>query len=217
MYLERFLVMTPVLCEEIILIGAHRDHFGKQAGLLFAGADDNASGTALLLELARIMAKRKADIKRTIVFASFDGEEYGLLGSKLYAQNPTHPLNKIVTMINIDHIGIGNGKLTVGLTRLPKSIGKRASELSGLTEQTNLYGYFPGGDHVPFYEAEIPTATVVSSGKHPHFHQPSDTSDTIRPTILKNATRYALALVWLLTNTHKEDLIREPSPSDSRS
>ncbi len=190
----------PILNQEIILIGAHRDHFGKQAGLLFAGADDNASGTALLLEIARIMAENKSRLKRTIVFVSFDGEERGLLGSKLYINNPSHPLNKIVAMINVDHVGVGNGKLTVGLTRLPKSIGEQAASLANLTDKIKLYGYFPGGDHIPFYEAEVPTATVVSSGKHLAFHQPSDIPETIQAEILENATRYVLTLTWLLAN-----------------
>ena len=189
-----------VLRKEIILIGAHRDHFGKQAGLLFAGADDNASGTALLLEIARIMVEKRSQLKRTIVFVSFDGEERGLLGSKHYINHPSHPLNNIVAMINVDHVGVGNGKLTVGLTRLPKSIGEQAANLGNLTDKIQLYGYFPGGDHVPFYEAEVPTATVVSSGKHLAFHQSSDTAETIQPEILEDARRYVLALTWLLVN-----------------
>ncbi|MCA9471579.1 MAG: M28 family peptidase [Nitrospirales bacterium] len=207
----------PVLRKEIILIGAHRDHFGKQAGLVFAGADDNASGTALLLELARLLEAHKTDLKRTIVFAAFDGEERGLLGSKLYVQNPTHPLHNIFTMINIDHVGAGNGKLTVGLTRIPQSMGARAADQAGLSERVSLYGYFPGGDHVPFYEAGVPTVTVVSSGTHAHFHQPSDTGDTIQPAVLERAARYALALTWMFATGHKDDWFEESSSSDSRS
>ncbi|GJL56590.1 MAG: M28-family zinc peptidase [Nitrospirales bacterium] len=190
----------PKLREEIVIVGAHRDHFGKQAGQLFAGADDNASGTAVLLELARIMSQAKPRPARTILFISFDGEERGLLGSKLYVNHPTHLLNNTVAMVNIDHVGVGNGKLTVGLTRLPKAIGEQAATLVNLEKKSNFYGYFPGGDHVPFYEAGIPTVTVVSAGKHPSFHQPSDTPETIQPEILENATRYVLALTWLLVN-----------------
>ena len=190
----------PVLRQESILIGAHRDHFGKQAGLFFAGADDNASGTAVLLEVARLIATIEPGPARTIVFASFDGEERGVLGSSLYVQQPSHPLHNMVAMINVDHVGVGNGKLTVGLTRLPKSIGEQAASLANLTDQTKLYGYFPGGDHVPFYKAKVPTVTVVSSGKHFDFHQPSDTPEKIQAETLQNSTRYALALVWLLAN-----------------
>ncbi|WP_447970453.1 M28 family peptidase [Nitrospira sp. M1] len=190
----------PRLREEIVIVGAHRDHFGKQAGHLFAGADDNASGTAVLLELARIMSQAKPGPAKTIVFASFDGEERGLLGSKLYISQPTSPLDTIVSMVNIDHVGVGNGKLTVGITRQSQTIAKQSADLAGLSEKTTFYGFFPGGDHVPFFEAEVPTTTIVSSGTHPSFHQPSDTAETIQPEILHNATRYALALTWLQAN-----------------
>jgi Zn-dependent M28 family amino/carboxypeptidase len=69
-----------------------------------------------------------------------------------------------------------------------------------LADRLDLYGFFPGGDHVPFKEAGVPTLTVVSGGAHPHYHQPSDTSDTIRPDILERTARYVLALVWQLAN-----------------
>jgi len=190
----------PVLGEETIVIGAHRDHFGRQAGLLFAGADDNASGTAVLLEVARILQTMKFQLKRSVLFVSFSGEERGLLGSKHYIEHPARSLNKTVGMINIDHVGVGNGKLTVGVSLLPKSIGKQAAELVGLQDQVNLYGFFPGGDHVPFKEAGIPTIAVVSSGPHPSFHQSSDTPDSIQREVLEIATRYTLGLIWMLAN-----------------
>ena len=65
------------------MIGAHRDHFGRQAGLLFPGADDNASGTAVILEVARALAQAGVQVQRTILFVSFSGEEQGLVGSRL--------------------------------------------------------------------------------------------------------------------------------------
>jgi hypothetical protein len=101
----------PDLTQEILLIGAHRDHFGQQAGLIFPGADDNASGTAVMLEIARALAKANARGKRTIVFASFSGEEQGLVGSRLYLERPIVPIGATKAMINIDHTGIGNGRL----------------------------------------------------------------------------------------------------------
>jgi len=63
-----------------------------------------------------------------------------------------------------------------------------------------LYGYFPGGDHVPFYDAEIPTITVVSAGVHPHFHQPSDTAETINPDVVMTAAQFVLNLLNILAN-----------------
>ena len=189
----------PLLKDKLVILGAHRDHFGKQAGLLFSGADDNASGTAVLLELARIV-KNNPPLKRTILFASFSGEEQNLLGSTRYVQHPTHPLANTVAMINVDHVGLGNGKLTVGVSNMSKDVAKRAAEHAGLSEAVNLYGFFPGGDHVPFAEAGIPTVAVVTAGTHPHFHQASDTPDTIQPDRLYTAARFVLALTQHLAN-----------------
>ena len=189
----------PVLRDETVIIGAHRDHFGRQAGLLFAGADDNASGTALLLEVARLFTTHERP-QRSILFVSFSGEERDLLGSKLYVRHPARPLEKTVAMINVDHVGVGNGNLTVGVTHMPQSLPKEASVLAGLNNTVKLYGYFPGGDHVPFAKVKIPTVAVVSSGTHPSFHQPSDRADTIQLHVLESAARYVLALAWLFAN-----------------
>ncbi len=193
----------PILKDEIVILGAHRDHFGRQAGLLFAGADDNASGTAVLLEVARVLTQSGLQPKRSILFASFSGEEQGLLGSTLYVSQPVFPLQRTVAMINVDHAGIGNGRLTVGVTGLDKSVVARAGQAAGLADHVDLFGFFPGGDHVPFKEAGIPTVTVVTGGLHPHFHQPSDTADTIQPDLLRTATRYVLALTWGLANQER--------------
>ena len=186
--------------DETVLVGAHRDHFGHQAGLLFAGADDNASGTAVLLEVARVLALAPAAPKRSILFLSFSGEEQGLVGSRLYLSQPIVPLQKTIGMINVDHAGVGNGRLTVGVTGFDKSRAQDIGLLAGLSDKLDLYGFFPGGDHVPFKEAGVPTITVVSGGIHPHFHQPTDTIDTINPEILQSVARYVLALVWQLAD-----------------
>jgi len=190
----------PRKTDEILVIGAHRDHFGRQAGLLFPGADDNASGTAVILEVARVMAQAGAKVQRTVLFVSFSGEEQGLVGSRLYIQRPVVPISSTKAMINIDHAGIGNGRLTIGVTGLEKNVALEAGQTAGLTDKLDVYGFFPGGDHVPFKEAGVPTVTVVSGGVHPHFHQPSDTADTINPEILKSVARYVLALTWQLAN-----------------
>ena len=186
--------------QDTVIIGAHRDHFGVQGGRLFAGADDNASGTAVMLEVARVLASAPAAPKRSILFISFSGEEQGLLGSRHYVTQPIVPLASTLGMINIDHAGVGNGRLTVGVTGLDKSVASDAGATAGLSDKLDLYGFFPGGDHVPFKEAGVPTVTVVSGGVHPHFHQPTDTADTIDPEILKSVARYVLALAWQLAN-----------------
>jgi hypothetical protein len=127
------------LKNEAIVIGAHYDHLGRggQSSLavnsteIHHGADDNASGSAALLELARQFAKEKKN-RRTIIFIAFGGEEEGLLGSKFYVNNPIFPLEKTVAMINMDMVGrLTEDKLTVG------GIGT-ASEWSELIKLRNL-------------------------------------------------------------------------------
>src|SRR6185295_4604967 len=113
----------PTLKNEVIAIGAHYDHLGHggegslapRAGEIHHGADDNASGTAGMLELARLFSSQKLRPRRTIVFMAFSGEEEGLLGSSYYVNHPILPLANTVTMINMDMIGrMKDNKLIVG-------------------------------------------------------------------------------------------------------
>ena len=83
---------------------------------------------------------------------------------------------------------------------MPQRLAKEAMELAGLTNNVKLYGFFPGGDHVPFAKVNVPTVAVVSSGTHHSFHQPSDTAEAIQLNVLGPATRYVLALAWLFAN-----------------
>ena len=186
--------------QRLVIIGAHRDHFGRQAGLLFAGADDNASGTAVILEVARVLASSGVSFRRPILFVSFSGEEQNLLGSRLYVSRPAWPLGKTDAMINVDHAGIGSGRLTIGVTGPSKETALVAGNQTGIADQLDVFGFFPGGDHVPFKEADVPTYTIVSSGPHPNFHQASDQADTIRQDILEKVTRYVVALAWNLAD-----------------
>jgi hypothetical protein len=111
------------LKSEVIVIGAHYDHLGRggegslaaREGEIHHGADDNASGTAGLLELARLFSNERARVRRTLVFIAFSGEEEGLIGSSFYVQNPVRPLEQTVAMINMDMIGrLREGALSVG-------------------------------------------------------------------------------------------------------
>ena len=113
----------PVLKNETIVIGAHYDHLGRggegslapRSGEIHHGADDNASGTAGLIELARIFSNQRPKLKRTVVFIAFGGEEEGLLGSNYYVNHPPVPLDKTVAMINMDMIGrMKDRKLMIG-------------------------------------------------------------------------------------------------------
>lgn len=198
--LANVVALLPGTGSDAIVVGAHRDHFGRQAGLVFPGADDNASGTAVILEVSRVLAQAELRPKRAILFVSFSGEEKDLLGSRWYVAHPTIPLSSTKGMINIDHAGIGNGRLTVGVTGFDKRVAQESGQRTGLADKLDLFGFFPGGDHMPFKEAGVPTVTVVSSGRHPDFHQPTDTGDKVQPAILVAAAHYVTALVWQLAN-----------------
>ncbi|HEX8633210.1 MAG TPA: M20/M25/M40 family metallo-hydrolase [Pyrinomonadaceae bacterium] len=111
------------LKHEVVVIGAHYDHLGRggqgslaaREGEIHHGADDNASGVAGLLELARTFARERKSVRRTMIFIAFGGEEEGLLGSSYYVRNPSRPLAQTVAMINLDMIGRMNGnRLMVG-------------------------------------------------------------------------------------------------------
>ncbi len=113
----------PKLKDEVIVIGAHYDHLVRggegslapREGEIHHGADDNASGTAGLLELARLFSRERERMRRTIVFVAFGGEEEGLIGSSFYVQHPARPLAQTVAMVNMDMIGrLKDGALTVG-------------------------------------------------------------------------------------------------------
>ncbi|MEA2005136.1 MAG: M28 family peptidase, partial [Acidobacteriota bacterium] len=103
------------LKDEYIIIGAHMDHLGiTPMGDVMNGANDNASGTSVVMEIARVMKLNKVKPKRTVIFALWAGEEQGLLGSTYYADNPTHPIEKAVVNLNMDMVGIGSGKINFG-------------------------------------------------------------------------------------------------------
>jgi aminopeptidase YwaD len=113
----------PKLKEEVIVVGAHYDHLGRggqgslaqREGEVHHGADDNASGTAALLEIARLLTLNRSKVRRTVVLIAFGGEEEGLIGSKFYAEHPARPLAQTVAMLNLDMVGrMREDSLTVG-------------------------------------------------------------------------------------------------------
>jgi hypothetical protein len=180
----------PGETKEYVVIGAHYDHLGlgdehslapSLIGQVHPGADDNASGTAGVLELARYFSKQPKQ-KRGILFMTFAGEELGLLGSSWYVNHPILPLENAVTMLNMDMIGrIREGKVYVNgsgtgstLTALVKEIPPPTGLHFDLSEQTG-YG---GSDHMSFTLKNVPVLFFFS-GLHGDYHKPSDTADKI--------------------------------------
>jgi hypothetical protein len=195
--------------DEYVVIGAHYDHIGmgeyssmapSLAGKeIHHGADDNASGTAGMIELARHFAGRK--LKRGILFLAFSGEELGLLGSAYYANNPLLANDKAVAMINMDMIGrIKDNKVFVGGSGTGSSLKTILDEVKGnypLSLDLSEQGGFGSSDHTSFTAKQIPVLFFFS-GLHGDYHRPSDTWDKIdhvsAATLLKMVAEISVKL-----------------------
>jgi len=175
---------------EVVIVGAHWDHLGLGGGSsldrtgqarIHPGADDNASGTAAMLEMARSFAARRASLQRSILFLAFGAEEEGTLGALHFTKNPTVPLDTVVAMVNIDMIGrLGDGKLNVqgvGTSPVWKPLIEKANGDGTLKFNLHQGGFGPS-DHSPFYAAKMPVLFVFT-GAHADYHKPEDTADKI--------------------------------------
>lgn len=180
----------PGVTDEYVVIGAHYDHLGlgnesslapSQIGQIHPGADDNASGTAGLLELARTVGAGKTPLRRGVLFIAFAGEEIGLLGSSQWVNHPTRPLEHATAMINMDMIGRLNGSKLyiggVGTGSTFEPILKDAIEQYSLQADYSQDGY-SASDHTSFASKSIPVLFFFS-GLHGDYHKPSDTWEKI--------------------------------------
>lgn len=184
------LAWLPGQTDEYVIIGAHYDHLGRgnfdslapsQIGQIHPGADDNASGTAGVLELARLLAPQRGQLKRSILFMNFAGEELGLLGSAEWVKEPTRPLAKAVAMLNMDMIGrIKDDKVYiggVGTGSTFKAVLEQAQKDAPFKIEYSAGGY-SSSDHTSFVTKKIPVLFFFS-GLHSDYHKPSDTWDKI--------------------------------------
>lgn len=197
----------PRLKDEAIVLGAHLDHLGlgerhsrageAGRGQIHPGADDNASGTAMVLELARALKRRPA--QRSVVLLHVSGEEEGLLGSAHWVQNPTVPLPSVKFMVNFDMVGRldpAKPTLLMGGLGAPKAALERAKAMGpqGLTIAGDLGMAVGGSDHMSFAAAKIPTFFFFT-GVHGDYHQPSDTPDRINYPGMATVAEFALKVV----------------------
>ena len=199
----------PVLRNEAVIVGAHYDHLGlggfgsldpDSTGKVHNGADDNASGSAMLIQVAaRLAASPPA---RTVIFIAFSGEELGLLGSSHYVQEPIYPLATTEAMINLDMVGrLRQGRLIVYGSRT-------ASEFPALLDSLNWYagfdlkaqgdGYGPS-DQSPFYAAGRPVLHLFTD-LHEDYHRTTDDWQKINLDGFKRVTDFTVALVTALAN-----------------
>lgn len=197
----------PVLRNTYVIYSAHMDHIGVSApnakgDSINNGADDDASGTTAVLELAQAFSSLKTRPKRSIIFLTVSGEEKGLFGSKYFTEHPPVPADKIVADINIDMIGRNNPDTTVAIGQEYTSLGattqvvaKAHPELH-LTVAPDLWpqeGLFFRSDHFNFAVKNIP-AIFFTSGLHDDYHKPSDEPQTIDNDKL---ARTARLVFWL--------------------
>ena len=197
-------IPSSVPTQETIVIGAHYDHLGlgmegslsEKRGVVHNGADDNASGIAGLLELARLFSISKLALRRNLLFIAFGGEELGVLGSSYFMKHPVIPAKSIVAMMNMDMIGRLRGqKLVVGgvgtspqwkalLTRVPQN---------SLEVSTNEDGYGPS-DHAVFYAKDIPVLFFFT-GAHAEYHRPEDDIETLNYRGMQEIVNYIFQIV----------------------
>ncbi|MBI3733408.1 MAG: M20/M25/M40 family metallo-hydrolase [Chloroflexi bacterium] len=186
----------PALANEVVMVGGHYDHVGADpGGILFQGANDNASGTAVVMALAAHFAQNNIRLKRTIVFAAWTAEESGLVGSKYYVEHPIFPLKQTIAYINLDVVGAGEGQgLTV--TNDSPSLGDVArASAKDLGIKTGGGGAGGGSDHESFLEKGV-RSTFFIWQNYGSIHTPDDTFDQIDVNKLK-ATGQVAALTLL--------------------
>jgi len=186
----------PQLRRECLVVGGHFDHNGLHMGLHFPGADDNASGSAAIMEIAQAFSKLGRKPKRSVVFALFGGEEMGLMGSTYFVEHLPPGIEKTDTMFNFDMVGEGDrsgfgySDAFPELKALLEEADKQVKTLGGGAYPIKGVGV-RGSDHAPFYQKGIPVVSFHSNGPHLHYHQTGDTIFRINPDMLADVARLA--------------------------
>ena len=207
---------------EHIVIGAHYDHIGlgyygtrdgSTEGQIHHGADDNASGIALVLLLAKELSRRPNPLRTAVVFVAFTGEELGLYGSRRYVAHPALSLRSAKAMINLDMVGrLKDNRLMVAGV-------DTAREFRGILSQAGLgleMEMSPGvarSDHVSFYDNNIPVLHFYT-GVHEDYHRPTDTWEKLNVEGMEKITRVVLTTVEKIANDREPlTFVRLPAPS----
>jgi hypothetical protein len=193
-------------CKTSIIIGAHYDHIGKDlSGNIFRGANDNASGTGVLLEFARTLARTILISHINIVLIAFSAEEKGLIGSYYYVNHPLFPIEDTIAMINMDMVGTGIGPWEIATNfeqnkRLNQSL---IDALSYYKIYYRLASWYlkPISDHYPFYERGVPVVFFFRSNPTNigGYHSIKDTIDTIDPKNLGECGKIIILVTLLVS------------------
>jgi hypothetical protein len=193
--------------DETLVIGAHYDHLGLGARIpgtklreIYHGADDNASGVAVLLEIARTLVQRPAKAHRRIIFITFTGEEMGFFGSSYYVNHPLVPLANTAAMLNLDMLGrLRDDKLTINSVGTGTGFSElldRANASCGL-RLTKVRGASGRSDQASFYAKHIPNIHFFT-GRHPDYHSPTDTFEKLNLAGMERIAGYVTDVVVAL-------------------
>jgi Peptidase family M28 len=204
--------------DQIILLSAHLDHLGVEGGKTYPGADDDASGTAAVMELARVLAKEPTP-RRTIIVALWGSEEKGLVGAHYFLQNPTFPLKDIVANLEFEMIGRPDPKVKLDQlwltgwdrTNLGPELARHGAKLVGDPHPSEKF--FTRSDNYALAKQGIVAQTVSSYGLHSDLHQPTDTVDKINFQHMDQAIASMLGPVtWLANSEFKPEWVEGKKP-----
>lgn len=188
------------MSNEYIVVGAHLDHLGMQGRTcLFPGADDNASGVAALLEVARMLSLADEQPARSVVFVLFSGAESQYLGSQVFVSNFS-PLKRIEAFINIESIGSGDSVMVQGNKRFPH-LWNVANDMDSIFTHIMYHGEktLPRGDAAAFAHVGIPSIVITNWHGYKHAHVPSDIAEHVNRNYLVKATKLAFETVYQLS------------------
>jgi len=206
--------------DEFVVISAHYDHLGMDGKEVFNGADDDASGTSAVLEIAQAFQKAKKagyGPKRSILFLNLTGEEEGLYGSKYYTSHPIFPLKNTVANLNIDMVGrvdkkhenkpdyiylIGADKLSSDLHKLSEEANKNYTQLKldyKYNDESDPNRFYYRSDHYNFAKNNIPVIFYFN-GVHEDYHKITDTADKINYELLAKRTQLVFYTAWEIAN-----------------
>jgi hypothetical protein len=183
----------PDLKSDCIVLGAHLDHCGRHMGMTFAGAQDNASGSAVVMEIARAFSLLEKRPARSVIFVLFGAEEMGLIGSTTFAGFVSENYAGIEAMLNFDMVGEGDG-VSAGVTAGPGGLEETLAEADrtvnalGRTWEIREVGV-RSSDYAPFFLKGACCAAFFSNGPHMHYHRPGDTIYRINPHMLADTAR----------------------------
>ncbi|MFQ6083533.1 MAG: M20/M25/M40 family metallo-hydrolase [Candidatus Aminicenantia bacterium] len=199
----------PELKEEVIIIGAHLDHVGRCPKII-PGANDNASGVAVLLGIVEAMTKCSIKPKRSIMFICFGAEEQGVVGSKFYLEHPTFPLEKTVGFINMDGVGCGDELRALAAKNSPGMWNFLQEANEKYIHRIVKTPYFsniarPRLDAARFMWKGIPTISFSAFGARSYYHITKDTAETITPEIMEDLAKLIFLGIMNMINQDKLD------------